>query len=527
MTATRARPTGDLRAAQRELEDALAGSSAASPPTPAGLGVTVAWGLPYFERYVPAAWREARAARPPRAASRRCCRRDPLPERPARRPILEENDVAVLLRSDPLDHVADGAKAIFEDLDVLEPTSIRKGFAGGGFDGGRACRSRWRWRRACRGADLIPDTSELFLGFTSTQKAGLGPRPDREPRDARLRRPAGGYFRARHAHAPLAHLRGPRGVVPELRLPASASTPSFRPGLHVRGGHADRAAGARRERDAGRGRRARLPPRRTDRPQRLDPDDLAAATGHVVGRTGRSTARARRSRSAPTSTRSTTRSSGARRRDGRSTRPSAGVHFVVFNPTSDDFHRNRLAMDGVLPDGTSLPSRAAATRGQGFNSVLHTTHRQNFLVPPRRHRCLPAGRALTPRAAQPKNASRDVVPAPRGTVFSSAVASVERDVDDRRRRGSAAIRPKLALVDEVGRLQSEARREHAVARGRRAAALDVAEHGDARLEAGSLLDLARPSAVADAAERGRGRTGRRRASRLVARPTRTSARTPR
>ena len=26
------------------------------------------------------------------------------------------------------------------------------------------------------GADLIPDTSELFLGFTSTQKAGLGPR---------------------------------------------------------------------------------------------------------------------------------------------------------------------------------------------------------------------------------------------------------------------------------------------------------------------------------------------------------------
>ena len=26
-----------------------------------------------------------------------------------------------------------------------------------------------------------------------------------------------------------------------------------------------------------------------------------------------------------------------------------GVHFVVFNPTSDDFHRNRLAMDGHMP----------------------------------------------------------------------------------------------------------------------------------------------------------------------------------
>jgi hypothetical protein len=68
--------------------------------------------------------------------------------------------------------------------------------------------------------------------------------------------------------------------------------------------------------------------------------------------------------------------------------PSAGVHFVVFNPSGDDFERNRLAMDGVLPDGTKLevPHRS---RAQGFNSVLTTTHRQNFLVPPRRHRSFP------------------------------------------------------------------------------------------------------------------------------------------
>ena len=65
--------------------------------------------------------------------------------------------------------------------------------------------------------------------------------------------------------------------------------------------------------------------------------------------------------------------------------PAAGVHFVVFNPSSDDFHRNRLAMDGVLPDGDGLPLEPGS-RGQGFNAVLPTTHRQNFLVPPRRHR---------------------------------------------------------------------------------------------------------------------------------------------
>ena len=62
--------------------------------------------------------------------------------------------------------------------------------------------------------------------------------------------------------------------------------------------------------------------------------------------------------------------------------PAAGVHFVVFNPTSDDFHRVRRAMDGALPDGTTLAFEPRA-EGQGFNSILRTTRRQNFLVPPR------------------------------------------------------------------------------------------------------------------------------------------------
>jgi hypothetical protein len=75
-------------------------------------------------------------------------------------------------------------------------------------------------------------------------------------------------------------------------------------------------------------------------------------------------------------------------RDLMNETPAAGVHFVVFNPSSDDFARARLAMDGVLPDGTKLPF-GLHDRGQGFNSILTTTHRQNFLVPPRRHRSFP------------------------------------------------------------------------------------------------------------------------------------------
>ena len=73
-------------------------------------------------------------------------------------------------------------------------------------------------------------------------------------------------------------------------------------------------------------------------------------------------------------------------RDGMQRGPAAGLHFVVFNPSSDDFNRTRLAMDGVLPGGAPIPLEP---RARGFNSSLRTTHRQNFLVPPRRHRSFP------------------------------------------------------------------------------------------------------------------------------------------
>ena len=73
--------------------------------------------------------------------------------------------------------------------------------------------------------------------------------------------------------------------------------------------------------------------------------------------------------------------------------PAAGVHFVVFNPTGDDFRRNRLAMDGSCRAARS-PFKPR-DRNQGFNSVLSTTHRQNFIVPPRAAPQLPARRGLS------------------------------------------------------------------------------------------------------------------------------------
>ena len=49
--------------------------------------------------------------------------------------VLEPNDVAVLLRSDSREHIDVAHKALFDDLKIFNVTSIRRGFAGGGFAG--------------------------------------------------------------------------------------------------------------------------------------------------------------------------------------------------------------------------------------------------------------------------------------------------------------------------------------------------------------------------------------------------------
>ena len=64
----------------------------------------------------------------------------------------------------------------------------------------------------------------------------------------------------------------------------------------------------------------------------------------------------------------------------------------MFQPTTAIFNLVRLAMDGHYPDMT-LPI-AARSPDAGINSVLHTTHRQNYLVPPRSYRSFPLAELL-------------------------------------------------------------------------------------------------------------------------------------
>jgi hypothetical protein len=372
--------TDDVSGARRHLSDALAELERTYEQTPAGLGVTIGWGLPYFERYVPAAWRvHAPYDRRARKAALLPAVRFPSDPTDA---LLEDNDVAILLRSDSLDHIAHGAGALGH-LGFFDVTSIRRGFVGGGLP------KKMSVAAGVPGADLVPESAQLFLGFTSTQKNALGPRlianhetlgyVDLGPKH---------YFR-QGTHMHVSHLfEDLEAWYLNFDFGERVAT-AFRPGQpHVKEGtltvpqpleRADSSQLVEREfRTQGRiGHSSSL-----QSSTRLQ-HDYVADDGTVYKK---GTAIPQR---ADFNTLDNPFDWSSRREaDGMQPGPRAGLHFVVFNPTSDDFHRNRLAMDGRLPDGTKLPLTARA-RQQGFNSILRTTHRQNFLVPPRRHRSFP------------------------------------------------------------------------------------------------------------------------------------------
>jgi hypothetical protein len=380
-----ARVTSDphsLVDAQRTLEEILAGLERDYEATPAGLGVTVAWGLPYFERFVPDQAgsyipHDLRAQKSVLLEARR------FPSDPDDT-VLERNDVAFLLRSDVRDHI-DDAVARLRKSSLFAVTSLRRGFAGGGFEGGASLPKQMAMSAGVPGADLIPDSSELFLGFTSTQRAAFGPGKIANFETLGLVDLRGTRYFANGTHMHLSH------VTEDLEAWYinfdfdERVTTAFRPGLQVKPNVQTVAQGpkeAQTEADVRRdfartgriGHSAAIQVTSRLAAEKIGPDGTRYPKGTAI----------------PIRADFNTLDNPFEFSDQPSelvTGPAAGIHFVVFNPTSDDFHRNRLAMDGVLPDGT-LPLEPR-DRNQGFNSVLRTTHRQNFLVPPRRHRSFP------------------------------------------------------------------------------------------------------------------------------------------
>jgi hypothetical protein len=302
--------------------------------------------------------------------------------------ILEDNDVAILIRSDDRRHVADGAKALFDEAgDLFELTSVRKGFQGGGFGGATSLPKAMATAAGVPGADLIPDTAQLFLGFTSTQTHTQGQSAIANFETLGLVDVRDGYFRG-GTNLHLSHIfedleawyldfdfreRVDTTFRPRLKAKDGAQTLPQRP--QDAAGEGDVTTDFRRFGAIGHG--ASIQP--TSRLQM----DVRGADGRLY----------RKGSAIPLRADFNTLDNPFfwtvhPKRDGFEERPAAGVHFLTFNPSSDDFRRNRLAMDGVFPDGTRLPLQARS-RGQGLNSVLRTTHRQNFLVPPRARRSFP------------------------------------------------------------------------------------------------------------------------------------------
>jgi hypothetical protein len=370
----------ELRGAQAALAGVLDGLDGDYPASPAGLGVTVAWGLPYFERFVPAAAArylpyDRRAGRPALLPPRR------FPSDPVNT-VLERNDVAVLLRSDLRAHVDDAIDRV-EHAGAFRVTSLRRGFVG--TVEGDSLPRQMAIAANVPGAELIPAGSELFLGFTSTQRAAFGPGTIANLESLGYVDLRGSDYFRQGTHMHLSHLTEDLESWYVNFLFGERVETAFRPGLVV-----------------------------PDHTQTVNQGPDQASDSAQVRAAFRRTGRIGHSASIQTTSRlqaDVVAADGTRYRKGTAvpiradfntldnpfaysnqpaelgTGPMAGLHFVVFNPSSDDFERNRLAMDGVLPDGT-LPL-AARSRAQGFNSILSTTHRQNFLVPPRRHRSFP------------------------------------------------------------------------------------------------------------------------------------------
>jgi hypothetical protein len=395
-----------LAAAQKRLEKALVSLEKRYPATPAGLGVTVAWGLPYFRRlvpkladgrrfpvYLPADVQLSKARRKRVSAvldAMRFASDDPAV-------VLGADDVAFLFRSDDQRHLDDAYRTLLAAFaDVFDVRSVRNGFVGGGFDAGPGLAKQMGMAAGVPGADLIVDGVQMFLGFTSTQKAAMA--PDRIASFETLRRLTDQTPRSYWSGGTAMHLshldEDLEAWWKNTPFPDQLSAMT-RPGLSVPDktytiaedlSQIERPADVHTDlaKFGGVGHSAtiqtvtRLQADTQDVYGKLRPRGTA-----IVGRADFNTLDNAFAQSALPAEVSAV--------------PRAGVHFIAFAPTSNLFNRARRAMDGQLGDGSSLGVDARSP-AVGFNSFVQATHRQNFVVPPRAHRAFPLVELLTPHA---------------------------------------------------------------------------------------------------------------------------------
>jgi hypothetical protein len=409
-----------LQEAQHHLESVLLGLEQQFPPTPAGVGITVAWGLPYFHQYIPSLGKTSsffKAGTPYPAylpvdlvtskmeghtvyavQESRTFPSDQPP--PGFGPVrLEQNDVAVLLRSDSLANIMAATNALFgtgsnQAGSLFKVTSIRRGFSGGGFYGQQGLPIKLALAAHLPGAQSIPPQAQAFLGFTTTLQDNMGPGiiANLETLPGVTNQWPNGYFR-QGTTMQLSHLFQDLATWYGQGFPQYARRVQamFQPGLSP----------------------APAPGTLTLDPPGQSEADVAHGVQqyHAYGHSG-SMAQVDSTTSPTTSNYGVAYPTGTTipvrgdfdtldnpfyytadpTANHYSSTPAAGLHFIIFQPTIATFNRIRLAMDGHYSDQT-LPI-APRSPHAGINSVLFTTHRQNYLVPPRRHRSFPLAEFL-------------------------------------------------------------------------------------------------------------------------------------
>jgi TAT (twin-arginine translocation) pathway signal sequence len=407
-----------LQAAQHQLESVLLRLEQQFSPTPTGLSVAVAWGLPYFHHYIPSLGKTSSffqagtrypAYLPVDLVTSKLeghtvyavqeAMTFPSDQPPAGfGPVhLEQNDVAVLLRSDSLTNVMEGMNAIFgtgsnRAGSLFTVTSIRRGFAGGGFYGRQSLPSRLALAANIPGAKSIPPHAELFLGFTSTLQSNMGPGiiANLETLPGVTDQWPHGYFRQgttmqlSHMFQDLATWYGQGFPQYARRVQAM-----LQPGLSPAPGTLTLNPPGESEADVVQGVQQYHAYGHTGSMAPVDSTTSPTTSNYGVAYPTGTTIPVRGDFDTLDNPFYYTADPTA---NHYSSTPAAGLHFIMFQPTIAIFNRVRLAMDGHYADQTL--NLAPRSPHAGINSVLFTTHRQNFLVPPRRHRSFPLAEFL-------------------------------------------------------------------------------------------------------------------------------------
>jgi hypothetical protein len=407
-----------LQEAQHHFESALLGLERQFPPTPTGVATTVAWGLPYFHHYIPTLGKASgffkAGTRYPEylpvdlmtskeeghtvyaLQEARTFPSDQPP--PGFGPVrLEQNDVAVLLRSDSLANVKAAQNALFgtgsnQAGSLFKVTSIRYGFSGGGFYGQQGLPSKLALAANIPGAQSIPRQAQGFLGFATTLDSNMGPGviASLETLPGLTDQWPNGYFK-QGTTMHLSHLFQDLVAWYEQNYPQYADRVQamLQPGLSPAPGTFALQPPGQSEAEVAQGVKRYHAYGHTGSMSQVDSTTSSTTSNYGKAYPTGTTIPVRGDFDTLDNPFHYTSDPTA---DHYSKKKAAGLHFIQFQPTIGIFNRVRLAMDGHYPDRT-LPI-APRSPHAGINSVLHTTHRQNYLVPPRRHRSFPLAEFL-------------------------------------------------------------------------------------------------------------------------------------